>query len=611
MFERIEDPTNSWRDFSTLTPMEGIISEIELKIMKWASKPDEPHKFQFEYDHESYLMQYFPKDKNTEDLFKTNISSASISDEIRLLFGIESAFLMITSPNSVSPDGARQLLSIISASESMTVPFFIQISAPEFSSYIGRFSDDTQQTSYSSSMEDVTKEFKSLVDIILLFKSSFANRMTKISFSARMIYTILSDDEDQKLSIIFLWPKAELLKTVTRQLDFHLAPHIVLSLQPLDQIPINDLLHDSIGEARSHSPRWKTSDLISDKPDWLNECAPKDTHLPIKAAPLNSIISVLSQRILEPNIDALWIEFIKYIRVCFDQKKLIEGIEGSEVETQHSLLYQKLQMLNFNISKIVNNTTNIYMSEDCYEEIRKYIYHSIPSPQDNSTLADITSDILCFISIHGKDSLDHFLGQSSYDKELITAVWKAIPAYTSDPTILCEMALDYIESLTPFDVLSLLIMMQISEILHSLNDRIPTWCRSLRENLMEIVENVLKLQYNDEFYDRADLICQSISFLEYQINKLELLLGNFPYCKNLVEQLVIDHFATIKEKQERDSILDLVEETTEMIGGISHIIQVIVTGTMTTDEGNVDERLFISKIQEKVLIATATQESFG
>ena len=443
-FAPVRDVSELWKDFSNTTELEETAAEVEILLRKCDSESEIVCEKSFKLRGDSYSLFFVPG-----RLFRQNHISVlpmNAFDEIRTIFGVNSSFFLVSSPRGVPSDSVNDIFAVCATALAFLrwdIPFLVQTHSPGVPAFIGRRNMENGQIMYQSRVETkCISEFSSFESIINTFKHTWNLQMDEISASARIIFSL-----EESLCLCYEWGQQRLSEFENWNLDCQNAPRFRCFLDTNFE-PGESAVSRALRCIEEQLGAWCDPRAAYEEPVFALYAEPRASKLSVAIAPRDSVLSVLARKLVEPNFGALWHNFIRWLRKCVDDRRIISSISFPEdARSDSHILYQKLQMLNFGISKMKTGTktSSYFLTSDLVEQIQTIIGKQIEMSDD---VRDLLKRVLDFKAAnHGSPITEFKYFSKRVDAETVEIVWNAVSPSLFDYVQQCERAMDYLESL--------------------------------------------------------------------------------------------------------------------------------------------------------------------
>ena len=633
MFEHQQ--TFGWNDFENLTPLEKTVSEVEQIIQKLIKSANSEKQNEiscsFMYNGNKYKIIYLMPNAKKYEYDFSFIFNQSQMDKLQLMYGIQSPLFLICPLNySASKNEVKSLMRKISSIS--CVPIFVKTDPYE---NIGVFQYHKTKIDFSAKTLPVTiidpNPFPSLEDIVKEVKE-IHHGPSDLSFSARMIYHV---DFSEKFPLLLSaeWPE---LDFKSPYIHYDLAPIYIIAFDMKNSRIYN--FENAYSFYENHGPEFQIEPNISlsqiekNKIDFLKkERTPTNMNDGINFAPSNCILKNLAKIMLTtPYFDLAWHNFLEYIQNCVDNNKEIQYVDYATVNPDYCLIYQKLQLINICLSKMNNDikTSNYVITSDQLKDFENYIEKEMSTDFDLVKARKMINMVLSFKSSHDKDvKFEEFkkLRQQkiSSNLKLAEVTWKIIPNSFFDMQSQREMALDYLNGLSPNEVIPSLIILLFCEEFNCLQSKRKYDYNSSQGLICEIRNSLISLINEKDvlspngFIQRCFNIDTMLSNLlrcfhkkMFESKELQLLDG-FAKFPRLMDSLQLNGYVVVEDPHEKYEVItffdNLVNQNYEMYQEI-HVTS--KCHYENPDGSQVTHRIFINNQTSKVTIATSTTEIF-
>ena len=495
----------------------------------------------------------------------------------------------------------------------------MRISVPGLPSFMGRRNLGNGHSVFSSRlMDEIPDSVSTFRNIVETFKDTYGLSFDDIEFSARIMFTLAGGE-----LICYQWERQFISKLQKMQLDFMKAPKCfgILKENYNDlQIEGVEEITKAIEKLRSCPKTWGCKSWEYVPPTFLANVSPKKSSLPVKLCPADSVLSILSKELAnsESNFEETWCNFKTYLKECVRHKKLLNEIpDCGMIETDSCLLYQKLQMLAFGISKLrMKNlkTENFVLTSDQINDIDDRI-KSLTDVNDKNCeeMRGLRDKALKIKSKDPSITSDAFHEQLKVDRTLSDCLWRAIPASTFDYVQQCELALDYIDGLTPREVMSLLSLVLCYEILNETGKGLSGEKDSEFQSQIDAIATRLAL-LNPEMKEPEDLVIhlevinKMTGLLQDKIARRWRLLECFPKCYRFIDKLLLTEYCCVENESERKGIDVYIREEGANRSEVQQTIQIILSANVRSGNTDIYERFYISTDRTSCLVASVITE---
>lgn len=389
---------------------------------------------------------------------------------------------------------------------------------------------------------------------------------------------------------------------------------------------------------------------------------PKAFQCDIHGAPPLSCLSKLAIEMCEAatveSMSLLWSKFVKQIRIFSDKNQIIPGVDTDGVNFQHCIIYQKLQMINYCIAHpeagfieaegykdyyLVDGSERIFVPElqtvpmrtkDQYDIQGKLLQNS-DDEYSISVIEQLKSDIASFKAANPSAVFADFVhwyyplsfdatkndvkeGFHQQGKEL----WESTNACEArkqskrlfDQIEQKELALDYLETLVPGDILPQMIKVVLESALYELSDPILPKIKESIEIAKKSYKNFDLIFKDPEKHptmnDIASYVRDPIEKLEelaFKCSCLDSLLIKFEGCPNVVKLLYECGECAVsdEEKPQLERFFNKVDfrgRQAATARAREYIIRF--------DGDGYNQRLFISDRDQKFIVASCLCEYF-
>ena len=612
IFEKIEDRTVCWQDFSNVTKLEKVVADVGNTLKSWDLKSGKLLEHEFALGESIYHIQFVPSRISNP---RIPVIPDSMIDQIRALFGIDSGFFLVFT-DEIPMEIARDFLSVCSTAFDSFLgdtPFLMRLSIPEFLTFLGRRNLGNGYSVFSSRLDtEVPECFESFQGIVDVFKSTYHVVEKDIDFSARLLFTL-----DNGQLICYEWERQRVAELRKVALDFREAKNCLLLFNVPESQGIDDIAV-AVECVSKCGRQWKPRKTPYKEMKWLKKAAPKKSILDIAVCPAKSLLSLMARKMTQGRFDDTWRNFRKWIRHMFDKRKQISSVQTLDSTSSECLLYQKLQMLSYGIGKIRMGdlrTSNYFVTSDMLEEIDRIIK---ASTKDEQQYRDVSKLVDAALSIKARNPgvpFAEFQQELRADELSAKILWDAISPSLFDYVQQCEMAIDYIDGLTPRELIPLLCYILCCEVLGELKEHIDN---SNEEFVSQLEAICAKLKAIDLQTMELSELAISFGIINTMIGQLQMnynhrcdLLGRFPGCEKLVDQLVLTGSYTVSEPSDRRAVDKyLLEDEHISTEIVQQSVQVIMSSHRGDDNSVVHGRLYVSTDRATCLVASTTTELF-
>lgn len=605
-FERISDVSVCWQDFSNMTELEKVVADVGNTLKSWDLKSETVLEHEFRLGDDVYRIQFVP---NRSENSQIPLIEESVTDEIRALFGIDSGFFLVLT-NEIPMEIARDFLSVCSTVFDSILgdfPFLMRLSIPMFRTFLGRRNLGNGYSVFSSRMETEALEcFSSFRRIVDEFKQTNGVSEYDIDFSARLIFTL-----DNGQLICYEWQRQRVTNLRKMELDFRTAPVCFTTFQIPESNGV-EAISIAVEKLAKCKKEWKPRKFPYKEPKWVKKASPKKPSLAISVCPDESLISFLAWKLTKENFDETWNNFRKWTRETFDKRRTIKSIPLYEATNNDCVLYQNLQLLGYGISKIRlggMKNGNYFVTSEQLKEIDRIIKRNTENDTEFETILK-SRDLA--LSVKARDPAISF---ANFQSELITGdkktaeiLWNAVSPSLFDYVQQCEMAIDYIDGLTPREVLPLLCYVLCCDVLSELKKEIENL--NIDDICQELTSIDLQSKNLDQVVEQFRAVNRKIGQL--QSNHLQKcnLLERFPTCEDFIDELISKGSLTVPEGHERSVISQYLRSDGLIRSDTEQTIQVILSSESSSNDSVVHQRLYVSTDRTNCLVASTTTELF-
>ena len=397
-----------WSDFSSLTPAEECVTNIEQIFRSWKQPPNnhqksreilikEKEKFQFLYILSDYDAAAQLSD--TVDYETSQIQS------VRHLFGLSSDFILVYLQSTATVDKSsleQKMFSILATAgeqSGISIPIFLQIKSQlNGLTFHGIQFIDSHKIHYSSRMDFIFLENLKIQAICQDFSSQFSGKTKEMYISSRVValldecdylnglkykkdffYLTLNTDPIEWINIYLYFDKTPMN---SMKMDIMNPDHIAVCPSPRGKPKRNSKLRQFVSllsvipQDSSGKTEYKLPDLkkIMDSIFQKQKLETKNYNTGLKGCTPNSSFAILCEKMVKKctpeSMIILWEAFLTKVRECMDRQTPIPGIETNGICTKYCLIYQKLQMINYCIThtdqyitpKNTNNSVNLLLN---------------------------------------------------------------------------------------------------------------------------------------------------------------------------------------------------------------------------------------------------------
>lgn len=481
-FHKIEHLSALWKDFSSLTPFEECAAAVSRAVEAAAGAAEEAVVCRIG----DSKLSFFPSGADTQQIF-----------------GFDSAFFML---NADSEEESRvgEMLSVLACAFSAAkceLPFFVYTNGQTR----GLRLSAGGRTAYSAKwVEGGAAECADPSAVLsdMLERIGCADAVC----SAQTEFEVLSQFP---LVIRCVWEPSQGL----RELHFDGATRCTVALANSDEYEcarISSALQCAAADAA-------------------------DSGRGIDFAPFReneSALRVLTDGIGSGDIGCLWQSFVQWMEHCFRANTAVGIDERLSGERARPLLYQKLQAFNYYVSKKKNRirTSDYILTADQYDSIDEIIRKSVVSCDNMDMITKIRDRVIQYkaerISKEKKqyvqDIEKRFRGKG-VSKADIKSVFDSVSDNLFDPEQQCQLAMDYISTLTKHEYLSQLLIILFLEEIYDMKEsikfseaHISKEIEEIQSDLMSVQKQLSSLRYN-EFLSKLDAISLKINKLQNNI----------------------------------------------------------------------------------------------
>ena len=687
-----------WSDFSNFTPLEECISAVEQIFRKWKKPPIISEKMKFSYCQKDYRIVYYPlNDTPVADVYDSLIYINTIAQSIQEMFSVKTDLIIVYPKKQISESEFRNMFSIVATALELSgirIPTFLQKEKTDFISLSGVCFNKHERISYSSRTENFLPDnFKSFSKIRKTFELSLNDKIKSITASSRFLSNLNEMDFKNgtyyQRKNFYTNKGQDPVKMIHVCLQFDPKPIDKISINILnpDHVSITPVLVDVSKKVRESELRdfvalvheiWTYHSIksamtiieiddIAPLMDRIMKTMPVKFKTAIKgASPLSSFANLCEEIVYRGTVEEmalLWNEYLQRVKDAYDKKKPIPGIETDGVDFNQSIVYQKLQMINYCIvnpdagyiagglqddasAMFLLDGTEMVIPErqampmktaDQHQKEDK-IFNDAKKRGDAATISflqnrQMKSDMSAFKEANPTAIFADFVRwriPHDYDQEKnevkatinpeYPKLWeKASPVSARqqeeffNPDKEIELALIDLEMLKPGDLIQVVIPVLFEIALYDLMVNVPHI--PFVDNKVAYAERAL-LSFSRRtgngvktMMEYAEYCSEPIEALEdasFNVSAAESLLVKFPGCTQSISLMLEDGTAAILPS-ERPALEEFFKKT-EFRGRQSATIRAREYVIVAETEKSVKQRLFYSERTEKSIIASSTSE---
>lgn len=500
----------------------------------------------------------------------------------------------------------------------------------------------------------------------------------QLSFYKKSLFcSKLKKDPIKTIKLCAEWPKASLANNLHNPVD---ACNYCIQIEKRNAFPTSNTAYFMNLLAKSiQFNNWKSlsNDFSNQRIVKQIEMLFEHNDLPttektiLKAAPMNSILCRLTEMLANTasfsEFATLWNLFVTKLRQYYDQKKLIPGVDTKGPNFNHCLLYQKLEMINFCLQdenciideldqsgkllisgeKMIFPATQVIpvRTEDQIQESEQLLFKNADDQRQKVLIQSkqLKSDMSAFKAANPTAVFSDFIRWYSPTdfnegtKELSTRMstsdnlwkelWETTPARSTDDQSplfnkveQCEFALDYIEGLSPTELIGDLVPVLLaqsyfaikSEAVPDIRNNAHTF-QTILNSLSEFHEVVEKAETNlslNEYIGIGESLFLEIQKATVTIQFANSLLHKFPNCIDMVNSLMDDEIYFARTVEEKDAIKKFINSLNLDLNQVNFLTakEFIVSGETEVENNKLSHCLYVSDYLEKCIIASSIQE---
>ena len=413
-------------------------------------------------------------------------------------------------------------------------------------------------------------------------------------------------------------------------LKFEEAPKCFMTVQLNSDPDFDDFILEAIRKQRNHSQKWREQNRKSGSQfeiDFSQFSVLRDLSLDLNAAPSSCVLFQVANHLVDEDFDEVWDNFLGLLNKYSKNLDLVDNVNGESVNLKYAIIYQKLQVLNFAISKIKNklNTSNFAVTSDQLDEIDQIIAKSY-GPSENiswNLVRTIRDEALKYKANCYSKKIDPNLvdfkrvleaKRINEEEYLVEVILNSIPKYLFDINNQIELVLYYFDSISPHACILELVSLLVCEKLDAFNQDFDLKIYSIREKISEIVSeiNLLRSQFElfsfCEIMDKFDEINKKVNDLNYKM-KVANFLSKYGLNTEILESLIRTGKCEINSK-------DRAEIVKRMLSNVfrkhkSDVLQKTQVTVNSRVSDRLECRLFVSNTEENVIVATAIHEKYS